>query len=72
MMHGGFGFFGLLIAAVAVVVPLWRICDRLGFPAWISLGALVPLANVVLLYFLAFAEWPIDKGTNPQRGPLRL
>jgi len=70
MMHGGFGFFGLVIAAIAVVIPLWRICARLGFPPWISLAALVPLANVLLLYFLAFAEWPMEK--TPNKGPLPM
>jgi len=61
MVHSGFGLFGFFIAAIVFVVPLWRVCERLGFPPWISLAAVVPLANVVLLYFLAFAEWPSER-----------
>lgn len=59
-----FGMPGLLMAAVLVVVPLWRLCTRLGFPGWIALAALVPVANVGLLYFLAFAEWPRDRSAS--------
>ena len=73
MMHGGFGFIGMLVVGALVVVPLWRVCVRLGFPGWVSLAALVPLANLLLLYFLAFAEWPIERrdGTSP-RAPTPL
>jgi uncharacterized protein (DUF983 family) len=60
MMHG-IGFFGMLVIGLLVVVPLWRICARLGFPGWLSLAAFVPLANVLLLYYLAFADWPLDR-----------
>lgn len=71
-MHTGFGFFGMALMAVAAVIPLWRICTRIGFPGWISLAALIPLANLLLLYFLAFAEWPREKGGTPHRSPLPM
>jgi hypothetical protein len=64
MMHGGFGFFGMLVAGLLLVVPLWRICARVGYPGWLSLAALIPLVNVLFLYFLAFSAWPIE-----QHGP---
>ena len=60
MMPGGFGFLGMLVVGALVVVPLWRICMRIGYPGWISLAALLPIANLLLLYFLAFAEWPLE------------
>ncbi|MFN0195359.1 MAG: hypothetical protein ACKVT0_01330 [Planctomycetaceae bacterium] len=55
------GVFELLIVGlvlIAVVIPFWMICSKAGFPGWIGLGVLVPVLNVVLLFFLAFAEWP--------------
>jgi hypothetical protein len=51
-----------VIAAVGGVVfiiwPAWRICSRAGFPGALGLLIVVPLLNLVLLYVLAFAEWP--------------
>jgi len=40
------------------LLPFWKICSKAGFPGWISLAILVPLLNIGLLFFLAFAEWP--------------
>lgn len=58
MFNMGWGmhwFWWPLIAAL-VVIPMWRICERLGFPGVLSLLVLVPLLNLGLLYFLAFSE----------------
>ncbi len=60
-MTWGMHMFWWPVIAALVVIPLWRICEKLGFPGVLSLLALVPLLNVGLLYFLAFSE--------PQRGP---
>jgi hypothetical protein len=59
-----FGFPELTITLVViammlvVVLPAARICRRVGYPAALGILAVVPLANVVLLWFIAFAEWP--------------
>ena len=61
MMHDGFlvgHLLWMLVMAIIVVVPAWRICARAGYSGWLGLLAVVPLANLVLLYFLAFADWP--------------
>ncbi|KAB7623687.1 hypothetical protein [Alkalilimnicola sp. S0819] len=60
MMWGGHWLWMLLIALV-VVIPVWRICQRAGFPGWLGLLSLIPMINLGLLYFLAFADWPADK-----------
>lgn len=51
------------IAAMALVViwPAGRICRRLGFSPWLGVLAALPLANVLLLWFVAMAEWPRDR-----------
>ena len=56
----------MLVMAVAVVVPVWRICQRAGYPGWMGVLILIPMVNLALLYFLAFANWPINKagGSN--------
>ncbi len=62
--HGGFGFWGLgwpIMAAIAII-PFWRICSRVGLSPWLSLLLLVPLANLIFVYYLAFADWPSQRG----------
>ena len=44
------------------VVPLWRIFDKAGFPGALSLLQVIPLANVIVLFVVAFTEWPIERG----------
>jgi len=70
-MQGGFhmgmsfgGLIGLVIYAVIVVVPFYQIWKRTGHNGWIALTMVVPIVNVVMLYVLAFKEWPAlgDKG----------
>jgi len=50
-----------LLFAVVAIVPFWKIYSRAGFPGWIAIGMLVPLLNLVLLFYVAFAEWPRDR-----------
>ena len=51
----------MLVIAIVVVIPVWRICRRAGYPGWLGVLMLIPVANLVLLYFIAFADWPIRK-----------
>lgn len=64
MMHHGFGLPWLIVAAIAVV-PFWRLCARVGYSPWLSLLIVVPLVNLGFIYFLAFSQWPSQKGTAP-------
>lgn len=72
MMHEwgfGYGFllgpFGMLILAALIVIPFWRICERIGVPGITALLALVPIVNLIFLYWLAFAEWPSKGSATP-------
>jgi hypothetical protein len=60
-MHGG-GWIFMLIAAVVIVVPFWRLLPRFGIPNWVALVAVIPLAAVVLLWVMAFSDKLIGKG----------
>lgn len=74
MMHEwgfGYGFafgpIGMLVLAVLLVIPFWRICERAGFPGIAALLIIVPLINLIFLYWLAFAEWPSHRSAPPGR-----
>ncbi|MBZ0225376.1 MAG: hypothetical protein WBG44_09095 [Comamonas sp.] len=66
MMYGyeWSGWFGLhwltmLLGAVVIVLPFWRIFAKAGFSGWLSLLMLIPMVNLIALYVLAFSDWPI-------------
>jgi hypothetical protein len=63
------GMYEMMVIGVMVVpglillsvVPFWMICKKAGFPAALSLLMVVPIANVVLPFYIAFAEWPAQR-----------
>ena len=57
----------LLLLTVLLVWPMWRICTKAGFPGPLGLMSVIPVLNLVLLFFLAFAEWPSLRHRKPQQ-----
>jgi len=53
-----------LVGALVTVIPFWKICSKAGFPGPLALLMLVPLANVILPFYIAFADWPALKGKS--------
>jgi len=51
----------MLVIAVVVVIPVWRICQRTGYPGWAGILILFPVINLIFLYFIAFSVWPAEK-----------
>lgn len=58
---GGAHWLTMLLGAIVIVVPFWKIFSRAGFSGWLSLLMLVPLINLVVLYVIAFANWPASR-----------
>ena len=56
----------ILGAWLSLVWPASRLCSRLGFSPWLGILAVVPVANVILLWYLAYARWPLQ--ATGQRG----
>jgi hypothetical protein len=76
MPEVGFGFVIVMVlvmltfavlAALLTVIPFWKICTKAGFPGPLSLLMLVPVANIVLPFYIAFADWPALRHTEPGR-----
>jgi hypothetical protein len=55
-----------VLSAFVLIWPAARICRRIGFSPWLGVLAVGPVANVVLLWFVAVAQWP--KSPSDQRG----
>lgn len=51
----------MLVVAIVVVIPAWRICQRTGYPGWLGILILIPVFNLAFLYLIAFSDWPADK-----------
>lgn len=66
MRDGSWGFhltglpaLAMIVIWVAVlVVPFWMLWKRTGHSGWIALLMLIPGLNLILLYVLAFKDWP--------------
>lgn len=55
------GPVGFLIMAALVVLPFWRIFTKAGYPGLMALLVFVPGVNLILLYWFAFADWPVER-----------
>ena len=60
------GLLAALLLAVIVIVPFWVILKRLGVHPALSILMLVPLANLITLYLVAFSK--SNSGPSNVRG----
>lgn len=51
----------VLAIAVCMIIPLWKIYSKAGYPGFLALGMFIPLVNVGLLLYLGFSDWPVLK-----------
>lgn len=51
-------FLLVFVGGAVLTWPAARICKRAGFSPWLGLLIVVPLANILLLWFVAFSPWP--------------
>jgi len=54
-----------VLMALLTVLPFWKICAKAGFPGALSLLMLVPIANIILPFYIAFADWPALRQAQP-------
>jgi hypothetical protein len=62
MLAGPLLFLVLLVVLAAIVVgilPYWFIFKKAGFSPWLCILMLVPLANLIVLYVVAFSPWNV-------------
>jgi hypothetical protein len=50
------------VTLLLTVLPFWFICKKAGFHGALSLLMLIPIGNIVLVFVLAFADWPALRG----------
>jgi hypothetical protein len=47
------------VASIVLVIPFWRIFKKAGFSPWLAVLMFVPLANIIILYVIAFSQWKV-------------
>ena len=63
-MFRAFGLPELLVLLVVLVLFFWpwaKIFSKAGYSAWWCLTVYVPVVNIIVLFWFAFAEWPVLK-----------
>ena len=60
------------IGAVIMLIPQWRIFTRAGYPGALALLMLLPLVNLVVLLWFAFADWPALRQARAEAEPRRF
>ncbi len=53
---------GFLIVLVLIMPPYWKLWSRTGHSGLWSLLMFVPIANLVMPFWLAFKKWPAEEG----------
>jgi len=74
-LTGIFGCFMVLIWLAVTVISVWAYCkmfDKAGYSWALGLLMIVPIANLVIMLYLGFSDWPILKelrGLRQQSSP---
>jgi len=63
-----FGLLMMMVFAALIIVAFWFLFSKVGYSRWLGLLMVVPLVNIVMLYFLAFSDWPSLRGKDIKRG----
>ena len=58
-----FGPVHMLVFGLILIIPFWQLFSKAGYSGWWSLTMVVPVANLVALYVLAFSNWPSLQGS---------
>ena len=53
--------FALVVGLAVLVVPACLVCRKAGYIPWLGVLAIVPLVNLLFLYFVALAQWPVER-----------
>jgi hypothetical protein len=54
-------FLSSVVIGSLPVIAFWKICTKAGFAGPLALLMLVPIANLILLFYIAFTKWPALK-----------
>lgn len=50
-----------IVFFIILLFPYYKIFIKAGYPGYYCLAMLIPILNIVALFYLALAEWPIER-----------
>ena len=53
-------FMGLIMLVLTIII-WWKIFAKAGWSGALSLLMLIPLVNLIMAFYVAFATWPIQR-----------
>lgn len=56
-----FMVFVILISLALTLIIWWKIFSKAGWSGALSLLMLVPFVNLIMMFYVAFATWPIQR-----------
>ncbi len=60
-LMGSIELIGILLLSVIIIFPIWKILRKAGFPTWLSLLTVIPIVDLVVLYYVGLAKWPAQQ-----------
>ncbi|GHU05086.1 hypothetical protein FACS1894205_4420 [Alphaproteobacteria bacterium] len=57
----------LVITSFLWVTPFWIIFKRIGFPRFLALFCVIPIAPLLFLWFMALKKWPMEASGTEDR-----
>ena len=59
----------ILLTAFVALVPFYQIFKKAGYPGIFAVLLLIPMVNLIMLFFLGFSDWPVLKELRSLRQP---
>ena len=59
-------FFGLIATAIKLLI-FCKIFSKAGYSWALGLLMLIPIADIIMVFYLAFADWPVQKEVRQLR-----
>lgn len=50
-----------IILLLITLIPWWMIFRKAGYSEALGCLMVIPILNLIMLFYLAFAEWPIER-----------
>lgn len=57
-------FLWFIITGLIIIFPFWKIFQKAGFNGALGILMIIPFVNIVMIFYLAFAEWPALRGSG--------
>jgi hypothetical protein len=73
MKNDSMFIFSTIVATLALafwVTAAWHLAKKSGYRPWVGLLALVPLVNILLLFFWILDKWPVERELEQTRKQL--